>query len=135
MRFVLVFGCMVFLSGISFAQKYPCLPQPVTESSVVRTTIGTSRDGSMKVTKVTVGQTLRNLKARCRRGQLVDRNGRGIRFYTLQNCWGNPPENYQELIATQRREIAALKRKYTVVEMTCNTGGGPPPASPPRLET
>lgn len=132
MRLILVVGWLVLLCGISFAQKYPCLPTPITESTVVRTITSNSRDGSMKVTKVTVRQTLRNMKARCRRGQLVDRNGRGIRFYTLQNCWGNPPENYQELIADQRREITALKRKYTVVEMTCNTGGMPPPASPPR---
>lgn len=131
MRFLLVVGWLVFLCGISFAQKFPCLPKQITESSVVRTIISNSRDGSMKVIKVTVGQTLRNLKARCRRGQLVDRNGRGIRFYTFQNCWGNPPANYQELIDDQRREIARLKRKYTVVEMTCNTGGMPPPASPP----
>ena len=132
MRLVLVVTWLVFLGGISFAQKYPCLPSPISELTVVRTVIGNHADGSMKITKVTVGQTLKTIKARCRSGQLLDGKGKGIRFYHLQNCWGNPPADYQELIEDQRRGIAELKKKYTVVEMTCNTGGMPPPASPPR---
>ncbi len=77
-----------------------------------------------KVTaSVTVEQKLVELKARCRRGKLVDRSGKEIRFYRLAGCWGNPPADYREILERQRRELEKLKKRYTVIELTCNPDG------------
>jgi hypothetical protein len=69
---------------------------------------------------------LDKLDARCRAGKLVDGKNREIRFYQLQGCWGNPPPDYQEILIKQREELEELKRKYTVIEITCNPSGEMP---------
>ncbi len=72
---------------------------------------------------VTVRQRLIELKAHCRRGKLFDRSGKEIRFYRLAGCWGNPPPGYREILERQRRELEKLKKRYTVIELTCNPDG------------
>jgi hypothetical protein len=67
-----------------------------------------------------VSQLLTKLRARCKQGKLVDGTGREIYFYRLAGCWGNPPEDYQEVLEKQRNEIVRLKKKYTVIEISCN---------------
>jgi hypothetical protein len=73
----------------------------------------------------TIEQKLIDLKARCSNGKLVDKGGREIRFVHLLGCWGNPPENYQELLDKQQVEISKLKEKYTVIEISCDQGFQP----------
>jgi hypothetical protein len=41
----------------------------------------------------------------------------------MTGCWGNPPENYQQILDEQARKLAQLKKRYTVIEMTCNPSG------------
>ena len=101
---------IMLLSGAVFAQNYSCLPKEVKETTLV------SKDK-------TVRQTLKLLKAKCSKGKLVDGKKREIRFYNLQGCWGNPPEDYLEIMDNQRKEIAELKKKYTVIEISCNPSG------------
>lgn len=72
---------------------------------------------------VTVAEKLGQLKARCRKGRLVARSGKPIYFFQLSGCWGNPPEDYQEILAKQAQELARLRKRYTVIEMTCNPSG------------
>jgi hypothetical protein len=69
--------------------------------------------------KTTVQQELAQLKAHCRRGKLVDGKGKQIYFYSLTGCWGNPPDNYLELLKQQEQEIRRLKKKYTVIQIPC----------------
>jgi hypothetical protein len=96
----------------------PCVPIETTLEEVVSTT--KSKAGTGAVTRnVTVKETLKQLKARCRKGKLVDGAGREIRFYRLIGCWGNPPDDYQEQLARQNEELQRLKKKYTVVEIPC----------------
>ena len=109
------------------AQKYPCLPTDIGLNDVANVTTITTRSGETITKKTTVSQSLKKLKARCVRGKLVDRNRRAIRFYFLKGCWGNPPFNYLEILDQQRSELVELKKKYTVIEMTCNPGGIPIP--------
>jgi len=96
--------------------RFPCVDRNIDLSDVVSASI----DGS---SRITVKDKLSVLKARCRRGKLVDARGRQIRFYHLVGCWGNPPLNYQEILERQRKDLADLKKKYAVVEMTCNPNG------------
>jgi hypothetical protein len=68
---------------------------------------------------LTVSMRLKQLKARCQKGKLVDRKGRQIRFYNLIGCWGNPPADYEEMLQNQTREIEQLEKRYTVIQIPC----------------
>lgn len=98
-------------------QLNQCLPANVKLDDVVSVEPGKSPNAG--VVKITVRQTLSKLKARCRKGKLFDVTGREIRFYHLIGCWGNPPDDYQEQLNKQARELDALKKKYTVIEIQC----------------
>ena len=118
--FVALFGIVLM------AQTYKCLPSDVKEEDVVGFRRVISKTGEARTEKVTVKQTLKKMRAACLRGKLVDGKGRQIRFYYLQGCWGNPPADYIEILDRQRKEIGELRKRYTVIEMTCNPGGIPP---------
>ncbi len=98
-----------------------CLPKDVKPGDVVSAQL--TRPGRPAGGKITVEQKLKELKARCRKGKLVDASGREIYFYQMQGCWGNPPEDYQEILSKQASELTKLKRRYRVIEMTCNPSG------------
>ena len=73
---------------------------------------------------VTVAQKLEQLKASCSSAnKLVDGTGREIVFYRLKGCWGNPPDNHDQILQDQRAELEQLKKERTVIEMTCNPSG------------
>ena len=107
----------------AISQSYKCLPAEVKPDEIVSTISGSSSSGQETISKITVAQTLKKRKAKCARGKLVDRNGRQIRFYRLKGCWGNPPADYLEILERQRKEIADLQKRFTVIEMTCNPTG------------
>ena len=99
-----------------------CLPAGIKPDTVV-TSERVMLKGSTAIRKVTVSQLLTKLRARCKKGKLVDGNSREIYFYRLVGCWGNPPDDYQELLEKQRNELVRLKKKYTVIEIPCNQDG------------
>ena len=100
-----------------------CLPAGIKSTDVV--SIQGVRPGAHgdKVKTITVAQKLKELRARCRKHKLVDARGREIRFYQLVGCWGNPPDDYQERLERQAKELASLRKRYRVIEMTCNPSG------------
>jgi hypothetical protein len=106
-----------------------CLPDGIQATSIV----STQPAKSGKVVTVTVAQRLKSLGARCRKGKLVDTRGTEIRFYQLVGCWGNPPDDYQDQLERQTKELARLRKRYRVIEMTCDSSGedrfrvAPPP--------
>lgn len=100
-----------------------CLPSDIKLTDIVSAQVIRSDASGNTVKRVNVKERLTALKARCRRGKLVDRRGRQIYFYRLTGCWGNPPANYLEILERQRNELSNLKKRYTVVEMSCNTSG------------
>jgi hypothetical protein len=99
-----------------------CLPQGIQPTEVVNYR-GMKPFTQKGKQAITVQEKLASLKARCKRGKLVDGSGKQIYFFRLQGCWGNPPENYQEILDKQNRELLRLKKCYTVIEMTCNPSG------------
>ena len=111
-----------FLIGLVLppTDRCSCLPTGIKCDSVVSATL--AKPGG-KVRKVTVEQKLRELRARCRKGKLIDATGREIYFYQLKGCWGNPPEDYQEILTRQNEELKNLRKRYRVIEMTCNPSG------------
>ena len=68
---------------------------------------------------VTVGEKLIELNARCVRGRVVGANNKEIRFFR-NACWGIPPPDYLEIQAEQKRKLAQLKKKYTVIVISCD---------------
>jgi hypothetical protein len=113
--------------GISQSSLAKCLPADIKLSDVVdATSTGYANGIPVGLHKVTVEQTLNELKATCNSdNKLVDGNGKQIIFYHLTGCWGNPPYNYQDILQKQRDEIDKLKQQYIVIEMTCNPSGIP----------
>ena len=101
-----------------------CLPDGIKPDTVVTSERVMSK-GSTAIRKVTVSQLLTKLRARCKKGKLLDGKGREIYFYRLIGCWGNPPADYQELLEKQRNELVRMKKKYTVIEISCNQSGDP----------
>jgi hypothetical protein len=94
------------------SKNFSCLPKDVRADEVV------SCDDKGK-SSLTVKRKLIELKARCRRGKLVDAKGREIRFFRI-SCWGNPPEDYLEIQKREGEELAELKKHYSVIEFGCD---------------
>jgi hypothetical protein len=123
MQRLAIFLTLLFFATVSASTRpgrKACLPQGIKQTDVVSATL---RKPGSRSQQITVEQKLREMRARCVRGKLVDGRGREIRFYRLQGCWGNPPADYQEILQHQAEELARLKRLYTVIEMTCNPSG------------
>ena len=121
----MIFLGIGFLNSFLFRVQDPCacLPKDIQRTDVVSVQMnGPGRVGK----KVTVEQKLKAIKARCRKGKLVDAVGKPIYFYQLQGCWGNPPAEYQEILRAQQKELEKLRKTYHVIEMTCNPGGEMP---------
>ncbi len=117
---------MVICGLPCMAQTYRCLESGVKETDISDVRIDTTKTGQPITIKITVRDSLKKLKARCVRGKLVDGKGKQIRFYFVHNCWGNPPENYLEILEKQRRDLENLQRQFTVIQMTCNPTAIPP---------
>jgi len=113
---VVLFSVFLFAANAVTAQtpsNFPCLDTSIELADIV----SFARDSNSK--NVTVADRLVQLRAKCRRGRLLDRQNREIRFFKNE-CWGNPPANYQEILREKRREVVKLKRKYTVIEIACD---------------
>lgn len=99
-------------AGASLARGLTCLPKNVRADQAVSY-------GAKGKSPLTVEKKLAEMKARCRRGKLVDARGREIRFFRV-SCWGNPPEDYREIQKRESDELATLKKRYTVIVFGCN---------------
>jgi len=100
-----------------------CLPKGIQSSDVV--SFRGAKPFLQKGKAITVGETLVRLKAHCEKGKLIDGSGKQIYFFRLKGCWGNPPNDYQEILERQNAELIKLRKRYTVIEMTCNPSGEP----------
>jgi hypothetical protein len=107
--------------GMSASDPCACLPKDVKRTDIVSAEL--AGPGGAKGKRITVEQKLKEIKARCRQGKLIDPKGKEIHFFQLQGCWGNPPEGYQEILNQQQLELEKLKKRYRVIEMTCNPSG------------
>ena len=117
---VAIFSAMT-ISVSAASQPYSCLPTGVKTGDIVRVVELSSRSGDVRMKTVSVAESLKSIKAKCSKGKLVDSKKKEIKFYRIEGCWGNPPEDYLEIQARQRRELAELKRKNNVIEISCNT--------------
>lgn len=118
---------LVLCAGVLIALVLPasnprsCLPKGIERTDIV--SAQPSKPGRNSAAKITVEQKLKEIRARCRKGKLVDAKGKQVYFYRLQGCWGNPPEDYREILSKQESELEKLRKSYRVIEMTCNPTG------------
>ncbi len=111
---------------MQFSDVSKCLPEGIS----LETVVSTKDNGfdkisqTRKIVVVKVSEKLNELGGKCVSNKLVDKTGNEIKFYNLQGCWGNPPADYLEILEAQTKELADLKKKFTVVELTCNPSGG-----------
>jgi hypothetical protein len=99
-----------------------CLPAGVKRTDIVS---AQWLKATNEVKRITVEEKLDEIKARCKKGKLVDATGKEVYFFRLTGCWGNPPVDYQETLRHQEEQLDKLKKRYTVIEMTCNPDGVP----------
>ena len=106
---------------MSPAQRFHvCLPSTVKPTDVVSYRTDTA---TKAVKKIVVEDILTELKARCKKGKLVDPSGKEIYFFRMTGCWGNPPADYQEILDQQNKTIEKLRKRFLVIEMTCSEEG------------
>ena len=122
MKFALALLFLTFSAVCVSCQKYDCLPPGIKIDTIVGFKTSSSEQNFRKNEPITVLETLRLLKAKCSCKKLVDSKGREIRFFQLKGCWGTPPPDYLEIMENQRNELNLLKKKYTVIEITCSSG-------------
>ena len=102
--------------------RHGCLPGNVKAYDIV--SAERTRDG--RLVTVTVDEKIRQMRGRCFKGRLVDPKGRRIRFYRLQ-CFGAPTAYALKTMQHQRDDLEGLRKRFTVVEMTCSPDGSPTP--------
>jgi len=104
-------------SGSKNQRFSSCLPEGVKLTSEIFDEFNGSP--SPKGKPKTVASKLAELRARCKNRKLITRDGKEIRIVQLIGCWGNPPEDYQEQMNRQRRDIEELRKKYIVIQIPC----------------
>jgi len=120
---ILVFAALLSTPLLTASNTDSCLPADIKATDVVSVQGIKPGPHRADVKTITVAQKLKELRARCRKRKLVDAGGREIRFYKLIGCWGNPPDDYQEQLERQAKELASLRKRSRVIEMTCNPSG------------
>jgi hypothetical protein len=110
-------ACLI-LGWVTNDKFKACLPEGIELTEIVQAD-PLPAAASPRKKPITLEQRLVQMKSRCRKGKLVDGAGREIRIVRLIGCWGNPPENYEEQLKKQSEELERLKKKYTVIEISC----------------
>ena len=99
MGFRLLLLTFLIISGAAGASAQSrwqsCLPEDVKADEVIAIEPN-FKGGAGR--QITVYDKLKQLRAKCRGQKVMDPRGREIHFYRLTGCWGNPPENYQEIL-------------------------------------
>jgi hypothetical protein len=69
---------------------------------------------------LSIREKLRGLGARCHGGVLYTEHDRPIYFYHMKGCFRDASYEYRDVLRNQVDEIAALKKRYTVIIIPCD---------------
>jgi hypothetical protein len=94
---------------------YDCLPDGFKATDIV----SYIRNVSGPEKQITVADKLAELRARCRRGELVDGKAKRIKFFRFA-CYGNPPSDYEEIRQKETEELEKLQKTHTVIVVECD---------------
>jgi hypothetical protein len=95
--------------------RFACLP----EGRQLTDVISYQKTQKANLQAVTIKDKLLALKARCKAGKLIDGKSREIKFFNI-SCFGNAPDNYEEIVQKERQELAKLQKSHTVILIECN---------------
>jgi hypothetical protein len=123
-KIILITIVILAFGQVVLAQKYPCLPNRIKTDTVVSATFAPPPRISKKVY---VKDELKRLNARCSKGKLIDSKKLEIKFYWLTGCWGYRNPDWEKISRKQSEELAELRKKFTVITLTCNPSGVPRP--------
>jgi hypothetical protein len=101
--------------GVTSSVQFDCLPKDFQLTDIVSYRKRQKSDEK----QITIEDKLVELKAHCKAGKLIDSKGKEIRFFKL-SCFGNPPENIDEIVQKERQTLARLQKKYHVIVMECD---------------
>ncbi len=101
--------------------KFDRLPENITLQTQVMKDVLDSKGKAISSEVMTVEKRLNELKAKYKKGKLVDGKGREIRFYD-SSCGGvsQPLEENQKEQKDKAVGLADLKKKYTVIVLACD---------------
>lgn len=101
--------------------KYDVLPPNITLETEVLKEVKDRKGKIVATERTTVEKRLNELKARYKKGKLVDGKSREIRFFEPL-CRGVSAgfEEDQKAQKEKDAELAELKKKFTVVVLFCN---------------
>ena len=97
------------------SSEFDCLPEDYKLTDIV--SYRHKPEGGTE--HITIKDTLVKMKARCEEGKLIDHNGREIRFFKIA-CFGNPPNDYDEIRQKEAERLAELQKDYTVIVLECD---------------
>ena len=111
----------VMAHSVGAQSKYDRLPGDVTPETAVVNEVRNRRGKVVSTGQTTVEKLLNEMKARYRKGVLVDGKGREIRFFEPL-CRGASAGFEQDQKAQKEKdlELAALRKKYTVIRLLCD---------------
>ena len=115
-----IFAILAMVQAIHAQTKYDRLPDNITLKTEVVKEVRT-RGGKIVSSATTVEKRLNELKARYKKGTLVDGNGREIRFFEPL-CRGVSAGAEEDRRAQKEKdlELAGLRKKYTVIVLLCD---------------
>jgi len=116
-----LFAFQIIVNGQKKTTKYDRLPDNVTLDTEVRKDVLNAKKQVVSFEVITVEKRLNELKARYKKGVLVDAKGREIRFFEPL-CRGVSAgfEQDEQDRKAKEKELADLKKKYTVIILYCD---------------
>lgn len=101
--------------------KFDRLPPNITLETEVRKDVLNDKGEVVSFEVTTVEKRLNELKARYKKDKLVDKKGREIRFFEpLCRGVSRGFEEDQQDQKAKEKELAELKKKYTVIVLYCD---------------
>jgi hypothetical protein len=101
--------------GPTQSARFNCLPEGFQLSDIVTYRLRSR----VSAAHITIEDKLGELKATCKRGKLLDSQGKEIRFFKF-SCFGNPPEDYREIAQKEGQELEKLQKQYHVIILQCD---------------
>jgi hypothetical protein len=116
-----IFAVLAMAQAVDAQTRYGRLPDGIALKTEVAREVR-NRDGKLVSSgQTTVEKRLNELKARYKKGKLVDGAGREIRFFEPL-CRGMSAGVEEDRKAQMEKdsELAALRKKYTVLVLLCS---------------
>ena len=101
--------------GVISSVQFACLPKDFQLTDIV----SYRKKQKSEDKQITIEDKLVELNAHCKADKLIDSKGKEIRFFKF-SCFGNPPENIDEIVKKEHQILDTLQKKYRVIVIECD---------------